>query len=117
GPTYPELHEPAGELGVRGQFFSAQSFNGGPAVVSAPLLAALAVEAGLATTVLCVRGIAWGSERRGNVGQPHAEMPMKASFELPLGWYPQIGHFARLAPRPLELYRTTPRPLRAAPPP
>src|SRR5262245_7365505 len=107
GATYPELHEIARELGVRGQFFSAQSFNGGPAVVSAPLLAAMAVEAGLATTVLCVRGIAWGSERRGNVGQPHAEMPMKASFELPFGWYPQIVHFAGMARRHMELYGTT----------
>src|SRR5436309_81958 len=107
GTTYRELHELARELGVGGQFFNAESWSGGPAVVAAPLLAALAVEAGLATTVLCVRGIAWGSERRGNVGQFHAEMPSKASFEIPFGWYPQVVHFAGMARRHMELYGTT----------
>src|SRR5213592_106972 len=107
GTTYQELHELARELGVGGQFFNAESWSGGPAVVAAPLLAALAVEAGLATTVLCVRGIAWGSERRGNVGQFHAEMPSKASFEIPFGWYPQVVHFAGMARRHMELYGTT----------
>jgi len=107
GTGYQELHELARELGVRGQFFSAASFSGSPAVVSAPLLAALAIEAGLATVVLCVRGLAWGSERRGNVGQTHAEMPNKASFEIPFGWYPQIVHFAGMARRHMALYGTT----------
>jgi acetyl-CoA acetyltransferase len=107
GATYTELHELARELGVGGQFWSAQSFSGGPAVLAAPLLAAMAVDAGLASTLLCVRGLAWGSERSGNVGQPHAEMPRKASFELPFGWYPQIVHFAGMARRHMELYGTT----------
>src|SRR5262249_51778096 len=74
GATYSELHELARELGVGGQFWSAQSFSGGPAVLAATQLGALAIEAGLASTILCVRGLAWGSERSGNVGQPHAEM-------------------------------------------
>jgi len=107
GTGYAELHELARELGVRTQFFNAQGYSGGAAVVSAPLLAALAVDAGLARTVLCVRGLAWGSERRGNVGEPHAEMPMKAAFEIPFGWYPQVVHFAGMARRHMELYGTT----------
>ncbi len=107
GTTYQELHELARELGVGRQFFNASSYSGGPAVVSAPLLATMALEAGLATTVLCVRGLAWGSERRGNVGQTHAEMPSKASFEIPFGWYPQVVHFAGMARRHMELYGTT----------
>jgi len=107
GTTYQELHELARELGVRRQFFNAASYSGGAAVVSAPLLAAMAVEAGVASTVLCVRGLAWGSERRGNVGQLHAEMPMKAAFEIPFGWYPQIVHFAGMARRHMSLYGTT----------
>ena len=107
GASYQELHELARELGVGGQFFNAESWSGGPAVVAAPLLAVLAIEAGLATTVLCVRGIAWGSERRGNVGQFHAEMPSKASFEIPFGWYPQVVHFAGMARRHMALYGTT----------
>jgi acetyl-CoA acetyltransferase len=111
GATYTELHELARELGIGGQFWSASGLSGGPAVVSAPLLAALAVEAGLATTVLCVRGLAWGSERLGNVGQPHAEMPSKATFEIPFGWYPQVVHFAGMARRHMELYGTTERQL------
>lgn len=107
GASYQELHELARELGLRGQFFNAQSYSGGPAVVASPLLAALAIEAGLATTVLCVRGLAWGSERSGNVGQTHAEMPMKAAFEIPFGWYPQAVHFAGMARRHMALYGTT----------
>jgi acetyl-CoA acetyltransferase len=107
GASYQELHELARELGVRGQFFNAASFSGAPAVVSAPLLATLAIEAGLATTVLCIRGLAWGSERKGNVGQTHAEMPLKAAFEIPFGWYPQAVHFAGMARRHMALYGTT----------
>ncbi len=107
GAGYEELHELARTLGVAGQFFSAASFSGATAVVAAPLLAALAIEAGLASVVLCVRGLAWGSERRGNVGQTHAEMANKASFEIPFGWYPQIVHFAGMARRHMALYGTT----------
>jgi len=107
GTTYAELHELARELGVRRQFFNAAGYSGGAAVASAPLLAALAIEADLATAVLCVRGLAWGTERQGNVGQLHAEMPMKASFEIPFGWYPQIVYFAGMARRHMALYGTT----------
>jgi acetyl-CoA acetyltransferase len=111
GTSYAELHELARELGVPNQFFNAAGYSGGAAVVSAPLLAALAIEAGLATTVLCVRGLAWGTERQGNVGQLHAEMPMKASFEIPFGWYPQIVYYAGMARRHMALYGTTERQL------
>jgi acetyl-CoA acetyltransferase len=107
GLGYADLHELARTLGLGRQFFIAESHHAGPAVVSAPLVAALAIEAGLATTVLCVSGIAWGSERRGNVGEPHAQMPMKAAFELPFGWYPQVVHFAGMARRHMALYGTT----------
>jgi acetyl-CoA acetyltransferase len=107
GASYTELHALARELGIGGQFWNAGGLSGAPAVLSSPLHAALAIEAGLATTVLCVRGLAWGSERKGNVGQPHAEMPNKASFELPFGWYPQVVHFAGMARRHMELYGTT----------
>jgi acetyl-CoA acetyltransferase len=107
GTSYHELHELARELGVGRQFFHTGGYSGGAAVVSAPLHAALAIEAGLARTVLCCRGLAWGSERRGNVGQTHADMPMKAAFEIPLGWYPQVVHFAGMARRHMEVYGTT----------
>src|SRR6266446_286074 len=107
GAAYAELHELARDVGIRGQFHAASCFHSGTAVVAAPLEAALAIEAGLAHTVLCCRGIAWGSERRGNVGQFHAEMRSKASFEIPFGWYPQVVHFAGMARRHMELYGTT----------
>src|SRR5438445_2244509 len=107
GSGYAELHELARDLGMRGQFHAASCFHSGTAVVAAPLEAALAIEAGLAHTVLCCQGVAWGSERRGNVGQFHAEMPSKASFEIPFGWYPQVVHFAGMARRHMELYGTT----------
>src|SRR5438067_4981514 len=111
GAGYGELHELARDLGIRGQFHAASCFHSGTAVVAAPLEAALAIEAGLAHTVLCCQGVAWGSERRGNVGQPHAEMRMKAAFEIPFGWYPQVVHFAGMARRHMELYGTTERQL------
>src|SRR5438309_9596827 len=107
GAGYAELHELARDLGMRGQFHAASCFHSGTAVVAAPLEAALAIEAGLAHAVLCCQGVAWGSERRGNVGQPHAEMRMKASFEIPFGWYPQVVHFAGMARRHMALYGTT----------
>ena len=107
GAGYAELHELARDLGMRGQFHAASCFHSGTAVVAAPLEAALAIESGLAHTVLCCQGVAWGSERRGNVGQPHAEMRMKAAFEIPFGWYPQVVHFAGMARRHMELYGTT----------
>jgi acetyl-CoA acetyltransferase len=107
GTSYQELHELARELGIHRQFFTAESYHGGAAVASAPLVAAMAVEAGVASIVLCCRGLAWGSERRGNVGQLHAEMPMKATFEIPFGWYPQIVYFAGMARRHMALYGTT----------
>jgi acetyl-CoA acetyltransferase len=108
---YAGLHELARTVGVTRQFFSAESLSGGSGVVSSLLVAAMAIEAGLATTVLCCQGIDWGSERRGNVGQPHAEMRMKAAFEIPFGWYPQVVHFAGMARRHMELYGTTERQL------
>ena len=104
---YAPLHELARTLGIRQQFFAAESLGGGTAVVSSMLLAAMAIDSGIATTVLCCRGADWGSERRGNVGQPHAEMRMKAHFEVPFGWYPQVVHFAGMARRHMELYGTT----------
>src|SRR5437870_13061750 len=107
GAGYAELHELARDVGIRGQFHAASCFHSGTAVVAAPLGAALAIESGLAHTVLCCQGVAWGSERRGNVGQPHAEMRMKAAFEIPFGWYPQVVHFAGMARRHMELYGTT----------
>ncbi len=111
GMDYAGPHELARTVGVREQFFSAQSLSGGSGLVSSLLVAALAIDAGLATTVLCCQGIDWGSERRGNVGQPHAEMRMKAALEIPFGWYPQVVHFAGMARRHMELYGTTERQL------
>ena len=107
GLEYAALHEIARNLGVRRQFFAAESFSAATAVVGGMLLAAMAIDAGVATTVLCCRGADWGSERRGNVGQPHAEMRMKAQLEIPFGWYPQVVHFAGMARRHMELYATT----------
>ena len=107
GLEYAALHEFAAEAGVTRSFFAAQSLDGATAVVSSPLLAAMAIDAGLATTVLCCQGVDWGTERRDDVGRPHAAMRMKAAFEIPSGWYPQVVHFAGMARRHMELYGTT----------
>ena len=106
GLEYAALHELAAEAGIRSDFFSAESLGASVAVVSGMLLGAMAIDAGLATAVLCCKGVDWGTERRGDVGRPHAEMRMKAAFEMPSGWYPQIVHFAGMARRHMELYGT-----------
>src|SRR2546426_686991 len=36
-----------------------------------------------------------------------ADAGMKAAFEIPFGWYPQVVHFAGMARRHMELYGTT----------
>jgi acetyl-CoA acetyltransferase len=103
---YASRHELARNLGIAGKFFSASSMAGAAGLMSGVVLAQLAIDAGLATTVLCVQAIDWGSTRQGSVGSPHAAMRMKAQFELPSGWYPQIVHFAGMARRHMELYGT-----------
>ncbi|GIW41984.1 MAG: thiolase [Candidatus Binatia bacterium] len=104
---YAARHELARCLGIDGRFFAASSLSSGAATVSAPLVAEWAIGSKLASVVLCVQAIAWGSERAGDVGRPHAAMKMKAVLELPFGWYPQIVQFAGMARRHMELYGTT----------
>src|SRR2546428_10171633 len=72
GTTYAELHELARELGVRRQFFNAAGYSGGAAVASAPLLAALAIEAGLANAGVLPAGGAPGKGGPGQRGAPRA---------------------------------------------
>jgi acetyl-CoA acetyltransferase len=105
--SYEELHAFARGLGVRRQYHHSTAGHGGAGVVAAPLHAALALDADLASTVVCVMGVDWGTKRRGDVGRPHAEMPNKASFEIPFGWYPQVVHFAGMARRYMHLYDAT----------
>src|SRR2546428_9060955 len=81
GTTYAELHELARELGLRRQFFTAAGYSGGAAVASAPLLAALAIQAGLATAGVFVRRLAPGTGRHGNAGPLHAAKPLEAALQ------------------------------------
>lgn len=106
GLGYAGLHELARNAGLARPFFAAESLSGGSAVVSSLLVAALAIEAGLASVVLCGQAIDWGTSRREDVGRPHAEMRMKANLEMPFGWYPQVVHFAGMARRHMELHGT-----------
>jgi acetyl-CoA acetyltransferase len=105
--SYGAVHELIRHLGIRHQVHLGVSLHAAPATVGAPLQAALMVEAGLATTVLVVSGVDWGSERKGNTGIAHAEMAMKTAFEMPQGWYPQVVHFAGMARRRMALYGVT----------
>lgn len=102
--AYSHIHELIRHLGIGHQVHVGTSLHAAPATVAAPLQAALMIQAGLATTVLAVSGVNWGSERKGNTGLAHVELAMKTAFEMPQGWYPQVVHFAGMARRRMALY-------------
>jgi acetyl-CoA acetyltransferase len=85
-------------LGVRDRAFSAQMSLAGAGIVGAPQIARLAIEAGLATTIVCYYGASY-SHGTGGPYAFHAEDHAKVAFEMPFGFYGQPVYFANLATR------------------
>jgi acetyl-CoA acetyltransferase len=76
-------------------------------VVGAPHLAALAIRAGIATSVISYYGADFGSSAGGPYAFPVA-LDTKAAIEMPAGWYGQPLYFAAMAQRYRHLYGLSP---------
>lgn len=77
---------------------------------TAPYEAALAMRRKEASVVVNVFGVDWASQTKANTGGPgeyHREEAMKASLEVPFGWYPQPVYFATIARRHMHEFGTT----------
>ena len=85
-------------IGTRDRRFSAHTSLAGAGVVGAVQLAELAIDAGLAETVVCYYGISL-STASGGVAGIHAEDPAKAALEMPFGFFGQPVYFGALAQR------------------
>jgi acetyl-CoA acetyltransferase len=77
---------------------------------TAPAHAARAIRDRKASVVVNVFSVDWASRRgamRGGPGEFHAQERMKASLELPFGWFPQPVYFATIARRHMHEFGTT----------
>jgi acetyl-CoA acetyltransferase len=92
------VDEISAAIGVRDRTFSASASLAGAGVVQSLRLAELAIESGLATTVVSYYGISLSSRTLGAYSF-HAKEPLKAAFEMPFGYFGQPVYFAALAQR------------------
>ena len=99
-------------LGVKDRTFSAQMSLAGSGIVGAPQLARLAIEAGLATTVVAYYGINLSAGTGGPYAF-HAHDASKVAFEMPFGYYGQPVYFAAIAERYRHEYGLEPEELGA----
>lgn len=90
-------------LGLPPETFMAQIGLAGVGLVGAPRLARLALEAGEASTIVCFYGSKFGSESS-SIYEYHANLPYKANFELPVGFFPQAAYMAAMGRRYLAQY-------------
>ena len=95
----------AAQFGITRGFDGGVSF-GGTGVACAPELAALAINAGKAHTVLFYFGVDWGSRAQGPYGF-HDMYPAKMAFEKPYGFNAQPSYFALWARRYMHEYGMT----------
>jgi acetyl-CoA acetyltransferase len=99
----------AAQLGIDNHFSAALSY-GGTGIVAAPMLAEMAIRAGLAEVVLFYFGVDWGS-RPGGPYAFHHIYPAKMAFEKPYGFSGQPSYFAMWARRYMHEYGLTPEDL------
>lgn len=101
--------EIATALGVDRKFTASPGIPAGAGPLAAVALARTVIEAGQAETVLVYYGY-MGSKPGGPYGY-HARDPIKASLEMPFGWYGQPTYFAAWAQRYCHEYGVTPEDL------
>jgi acetyl-CoA acetyltransferase len=89
----------AQRLGVRNRTFSTSLGIAGSGTVGAPIVAELAIEAGLADVVVSYFGINLSTRGASGAYAYHAGDAAKASFEMPFGYYGQAVYFAAAAAR------------------
>jgi acetyl-CoA acetyltransferase len=85
-------------LRIKDLRFQAHLGIAGAGIVASPLLAAWAIESGMADVVVSYFGVGFGSDAAGPYGF-HAHDPAKSSAEIPFGWYGQPVYFAGVARR------------------
>jgi acetyl-CoA acetyltransferase len=98
-PMWAPIDSVAAHLRISEQRrFTAYSQIAGAGNVFAPVLAAMAIQAGLASTVLIYFGMTFGSDEGGPYAF-HKQDPMRAGLELSSGWFGQPVYFAAMAQR------------------
>ncbi len=95
----------AAQFGMTRRFDGGMSY-GGAGSACAPLLARLALQAGLADVVVYYFGVDWGSRDSGPYGFHHI-YPAKMAFEKPVGFNGQPSYFALWARRYMHEYGLT----------
>ncbi|MEF8824935.1 MAG: thiolase family protein [Halapricum sp.] len=117
GELMPETLPPdelAGTLGLDLNY-AAESLAVGAGTTAAPLLAAQAIEHGLAEHVICYFGVDWATKRdelgayEGSPYSYHTRNPLKADLEIPFGWVTQPVYLAAHARRHAFEFGTTER--------
>lgn len=93
-------------LGVQRDYTAAPGIPAGAGPLAAVDIARTAVESGRATVVLVYYGYA--GSKPGGPYSFHAHDPVKASLEMPFGWYGQPVYFAAWAQRYLHTYGVSP---------
>ncbi|MDV2478390.1 thiolase family protein [Rhodococcus zopfii] len=104
--AHPGPDDICAALGITRTFTAAPGIPAGAGPLAAVDIACAAVESGRATTVLVYYGYA-GSKPGGPYGF-HAQDPVKASYEMPFGWYGQPVYFAAWAQRYCHVYGVDP---------
>jgi len=109
GPQFDE-HAFRAHFGTRKELFASPDGGAMSWAATAPYLAAQAIRAGKARVLVNVFAVDWASRRGQMAGGPgvfHAQERMKASLEVPFGWFPQPVYFATIARRHMHEYGTT----------
>lgn len=95
----------AAQLGIERHFDAAMS-QVGAGIVGAPMLAAMAIQAGLAKVVVSYFSTDWGSDPAGPYGY-HDSFPAKAAFEKPYGFTGQPSYWGLWTTRYMHEYGLT----------
>ncbi|WP_374630690.1 thiolase family protein [Ferrovibrio sp.] len=95
----------AAQFGITRRFDGGMSY-GGTGIACAPMLARMALRAGLADVVVFYFGVDWGSRAEGPYGF-HNMYPAKMAFEKPQGFNGQPSYFALWARRYMHEYGLT----------
>jgi len=107
----PVIAEPAADdiaaaVGMQRRFTGMAGYVPGAGALSAAVTAKLALDAGLADYVVVYLG--YGSSRPGGPYTFHAKDPVKASYEMPFGFYGQPVYFAAWQQRYCHDYNVKP---------
>ena len=102
----PAADDIASSIGMKRRFTGTAGYVPGAGALSAAVTAKLAIDAGLADYVVVYLG--YGSSRPGGPYTYHAKDPLKASYEMPFGFYGQPVYFAAWQQRYCHDYNVKP---------